>query len=243
MITQFPSFNECRDVSSLQKGAEFSGVGVTKLLFYTTHSITWMWIWQEKPGAPIGSWPLVPLLLQREGVSKGPADSVLGHFVGHGAEERLWHGSHVWHCSDRDQGQHEAGIPVGPSSPALVQRSVGSGSKGTCAELSSAEQRHSPYSVTQLPGGLSITVCHYFGLGNVSHGSSPTILPLFPDYCLGSARERSSYCLCLGKPHGRDPRRVRHLVLVPGGEYLSVGKTPSLFVLYFVSYSIILCFQ
>lgn len=217
----FLNFNDHYDLFWLEGRGLALGVWPSCCSVPHTHGITWGWIQQEKPGALTGSWPLLPLLLQQQDDSKGPADSLLGYF-----------------CGTRCRGEAVARLPrvalqgqwSGGSMKPASQWDLAPlpGSKGTCTELSKT-----PTQMSQLPGGLSSTLTCYFGLGSVKHGTSPTILPLFPDYHVGSVREWSSCYLCLGKPHGHNPRGVHATFgLVPGGEYLSVGKTPSPFVLY-----------
>lgn len=140
---------------------EFSSVDVTKLLLCSTHRITSAWTQQEKPGALTGRWPLLPLLLLQKGGSKGPGDSILGYLSG----AWCWGEAVAWLPCVVLQGQWsgaaKVGIPVGPSSSARVYRSVGSGSKSTCIELSSAEWWHHPYSDDPASTGF---VCHCFPL-------------------------------------------------------------------------------
>lgn len=142
MITQFPSFKSVMSCPGYREGVEFSVWPGCYSVPHTTTPGTWNS--QEKPGALTGSWPLLLLLLQQEGDSKGPVDSVLGYFCG----TQRWGEAAEW-------------LPVGSLSPAPVQSRVGNGSKGTCTELCSAEQWHDPAQMTQLPEAF---VYHCFPL-------------------------------------------------------------------------------
>lgn len=220
MITQFSLFNERYDLSRLERGRSLAAW--VWISCYSRPHI-WMWTQQEKPGILTGIGHFCLSCSSTKVRAKDLQTPSWDTLVGCGAEARLWRGSHAWHCRHRGQGQHKASIPVGPFSPALVYRSIGSGSKGTCTELSSADAwplLHDPASRGAFLSLLSpILGCEILAM-------RPP-----PSHCLWflttMGRCRNDHPSALEMTHGEH----HHLCSCSCGEYFSVGKTPSLFVL------------
>lgn len=133
---------------------------------------------------------------------------------------------------------------------------VKSSSSGNCTGLSSVERLHNAFSDHLAYRDFFVLFFHCFHAGkggNVSCGSSPTVLPFFPKYHMAQGMGMVGILSLSGETTWMNPTgSICHLVFVLSGEYLFVDKTPSRFLytlllmlllLLRVSFSMALCFQ